>query len=135
MMLSDEWVRAMFVRDPKERALSGFLMWRPPPVEEARLRSAARGELTEAVAGKKGKPGMLAQCCKTVANNDVNFEVLCLHHISTFDRFMDMEEDLNTINLTALADNYQVLSGCKKNATTIKINFLLQNSPSCPDKH
>ncbi|KAL7516409.1 hypothetical protein ACHAWX_001430 [Stephanocyclus meneghinianus] len=135
MMVSDEWVRAMFVRDPKERALSGFLMWRPPPVEEARLRSAARGELTDAGAGKKGKPGMLAQCCKTIANNDVNFEVLCLHHVSTFDGFLDMVEDPKTINLTALAEDYRLLSGREKKDTAVRLKFLLRNSPSCPDKH
>ena len=33
MLAGAEWVRAMFVR---ERALSGFLMWRPPPVEVER---------------------------------------------------------------------------------------------------
>ena len=29
MMTSPKWTRAMFVRDPKERSLSAFLMWRP----------------------------------------------------------------------------------------------------------
>ena len=134
MMIDEDWVRAMFVRDPKERALSGFLMWRPQPVEEGRLRLALRGELNESLVGKKGKPGMLAQCCKSIANNDVNFEVLCLHHVSTFDGFLDIIEDPKTINLTALADNYRLLPEHDKNATA-KLKFLLRNSPSCPDKH
>ena len=134
MLVSDEWTRAMFVRDPKERALSGYLMWKPHPPTRIQLEKAKRGQIYESPIDNKGKPGMLARCCKNIANGDYNFEVLCLNHMNTFDGFLDMIESPKTIDLAALTREYKAIPEDERNATVTQ-KFLLRNSPSCPDKH
>lgn len=125
MLTSEDWTRAMFVRDPKERALSGFLMWRPRPPEKNLLQKAKRGEVNEIVIGSHGKPGMLAECCQVTADGDYNLEVLCLNHVHSFDGFLDMIEDPTTNDIEELE---QI-----KEENPIK--YWLRSSPSCPDKH
>ncbi|KAL3804740.1 hypothetical protein ACHAWO_011465 [Cyclotella atomus] len=127
MLVSDKWIKAMFVRDPKERALSGFLMWRPHPPKKNLLEQARRGEVTEPVIGANdGKPGMLAVCCQQAANGDYNLEVLCLHRVYSFDGFLDMIEDPKSI-----IDIGQL----EKERYANPIKYWLRKSPSCPDKH
>ena len=46
MMTSDEWTRATFVRDPKERVLSAYLMARPEiEIDPKLVEQAKRGML------------------------------------------------------------------------------------------
>ena len=125
MLISEEWTRAMFVRDPKERVLSGFLMWRPHRPSKKLLEAARRREIKDPVIGAKGKPGMLAVCCQTAAAGDYNLEVLCMEHVHSFDGFLDLIEDPRTINELSIAN--------EKKSNPIK--YWLRTSPSCPDKH
>ena len=125
MLLSEEWTRAMFVRDPKERVLSGFLMWRPHRPSKKLLEAATRREIKDPVIGTKGKPGMLAVCCQNAAAGDYNLEVLCMDHVHFFDGFLDLIEDPETIDQISIAN--------EKKSNPIK--YWLRTTPSCPDKH
>ena len=125
MLKSDKWTKAMFVRDPKERALSGFLMWRPHKPYKKLIDAAKKGEIRHPVIGSKENPGMLAKCCQTIADGDYNLEVLCLDHVHSFDGFLDIIEDPKTIDV-------QQLENVK---STNPIKYWLRTSPSCPDKH
>lgn len=125
-LTSDDWTKAMFVRDPKERALSGFLMWRPHPPSKKLLEQAKRREVSDPVIGANGgKPGMLAVCCQHVAKGDYNLEALCMDHVYRFDGFLDMIEDPNTIDFKEI-EKYKDIN---------PIKYWLRKFPSCPDKH
>ncbi|KAL7526682.1 hypothetical protein ACHAWF_001875 [Thalassiosira exigua] len=94
MMTSDEWTRATFVRDPKERALSAFLMLRPgADVDGDVVERAKRGEFTNESAWKRSASGMrwpqLPNCCKRTRGADVNWKLLCLARVHEFDGFLD----------------------------------------------
>ena len=65
MMTSDEWTRAMFVHDSKERALSGFLMWRPKWVTNPKMIHKAKLGLLNKFVSMNGR---LANCCEVMAH-------------------------------------------------------------------
>ena len=135
MMTSDEWTRAMFMRDPKERALSGFLMWRPTgEIDSKTINKAIEGQIDKPYVGNKGSPGMLAACCRERANGDYNFEVLCMDRMRSFEGFLDMIEDPNNADTSDIPKTKSDSSKSSSNATTYASNVLRQ-SASCPDKH
>ena len=125
MLTSTEWVRAMFVRDPKERLLSAYLHWKPKQIEQAGLIvSAHLGLLNETSIPRTKNYDQLGNCCKFMSNGDPNWEVLCRNHLQTFEGFLDLVEDGHTpliINSTTGRQNWSPAA--------------LRNAPSCEDKH
>ncbi|KAL7540133.1 hypothetical protein ACHAXR_009882 [Thalassiosira sp. AJA248-18] len=112
MMVSDEWVRAMFVRDPKERALSGYL-------------NALRGWRNQSYIAPNTRT--LKKCCRDRALD----EILCLNHIMrTFEAFLSMIEEPKVLMHTQHDNNNSNI-----NSSDIDIDSKLRASPSCPDKH
>ena len=68
----------------------------------------------------------LAKCCKGMSDGNSNWEVLCLHHVQSFEGFLDMIEDPY--------NNDDDEMGHSQINTTWSSNTLLK-SHSCPDKH
>lgn len=124
MLSSSEWIKALFVRDPKERALSGFLMWRPHLPNSTMIDLAKRGEVTTSII-RGERPGMLAKCCQDVAGDNYNLLVLCLEHVHSFNGFLDLIQDPATVSQDQL----------KYIQKSHPIKHRILSSPSCPDKH
>ena len=125
MLNSDEWTRAMFVRDPKERILSGYLMWRPKAFFSSKTADKALNGLINKTLVKSTRG--LEKCCKDRANGNFNYEILCVNHMQTFAGFLDMVEDPTTIDDDVYDENFQ------NRSTWSPRN--LRKSPSCPDQH
>ena len=125
MVSSDEWTRAMFVRDPKERLLSGYLNWLPrEQMSRDIINSAQQGLLNETLFKTRSGTGVgLVRCCKVMSNGDPNWEVLCRNRIRSFEGFLDIVEDGN-IPLTVDSSGRQLWSPDG-----------LRNAPACENKH
>ena len=93
------------------------------------LENAQRGLLNKRFF--KGTSG-LGKCCKDRANGDFNYELLCLHHMLTFEGFLGMVEDPK--NIEDDNGNDEGLEDRHRNQSTSIISNL-RKSPSCPDKH
>eukprot|EP00571_Detonula_confervacea_P009747 CAMPEP_0172322420 /NCGR_PEP_ID=MMETSP1058-20130122/45843_1 /TAXON_ID=83371 /ORGANISM="Detonula confervacea, Strain CCMP 353" /LENGTH=354 /DNA_ID=CAMNT_0013038157 /DNA_START=144 /DNA_END=1205 /DNA_ORIENTATION=- len=92
MMTSDKWTRATFVRDPKERALSAYLMLRPQiELEPEIIEQAKRGMLkNESIWKMFPVTPQIVKCCRMREERaDANWNLLCLNHVLTFEGFLD----------------------------------------------
>lgn len=98
MMTSNEWTRAMFVRDPKEHMLSAYLMFRSQVEVMAPdyIRRAKAGTLKSLrnFTQNVHAPAQLKNCCQKIAGEmDANWKVLCFNHTLTFEGFLDAIEN------------------------------------------
>ncbi|KAL7552814.1 hypothetical protein ACHAWF_018766 [Thalassiosira exigua] len=134
MMTSDEWTRAMFVRDPKERCLSGYLMWRPRKFfPQSVVTRAQRGQLNKSlVSDSVGMGRHLGKCCKEQARGDVNYEVLCWNHMQTFDGFLSMIGDPSDVDGGSTIEGEVGQGG--RNLTAWS-DQRLRASPPCLNQH
>lgn len=91
------------------------------------VEKARNGLINETMV--KGEMG-LGKCCKESARGDFNREVLCLHHMRTFEGFLDMVGD--PIDDDEGDDAFE--GGHSYNRTAAMVRAL-RESPPCPDKH
>ncbi|EED88134.1 predicted protein [Thalassiosira pseudonana CCMP1335] len=134
MMTSDEWTRATFVRDPKERVLSAFLMLRPRlDITPKMIKRAKRGLYTKRV--DYGPPPQLRNCCAKMApTGDFNWELLCVNHVQTFEGFLDMIDRVPTGDDTITSADYnsrRLLGANKEEFSPARLRV----SEPCKDIH
>jgi len=142
MMTSDEWTRATFVRDPKGRALSSYLMLRPRVgARELKrvVRMAKRGAFTNETALREMLhdrddvgPMQVANCCLKRNDVDANWKVLCLDHVLAFEGFLDAIDNPRSKFSTA-----EAVAGSKKLSLgdVVFSPEALRDSPGCWDAH
>ncbi|KAL7453633.1 hypothetical protein ACHAWC_005275 [Mediolabrus comicus] len=146
MMTSDEWTRATFVRDPKERVLSAYLMLRPQidnidkdTLEKARrgLFSSKKNDSLKAIS-KLGSP-QIVNCCRKRRGVDVNWQILCLNHVLTFSGFLDAIDNAPRSKFNDVNNNTTPQQNQPRGIPLrMGDNFTaraLRDSPGCTDIH
>ena len=152
MMTSKEWTRATFVRDPKERALSAYLMLKPTiTVDDKVLKKARLGLYNQSTVTKNNNtvdlirslypkmgPPQIVNCCRNRRPvMDMNWELLCINHILTFEGFLDVID--NTENkFTAIGKAKSPATKQHGNKVKVGSKFsakTLRESAGCVDIH